>query len=279
MTSAADQVIASLERTSQLREATISSAIRALHLPPGSRGLDIGCGIGDQDLLLADAIRPNGHVTGLDISWALLDYARRRAGKSAFADRIPFEDSDMGALPFARGTFDWAWSVDCVGYPAGELPPILKGICRVVRPGGVIALLGWSSQELLPGHAMLEARLNAACSSYAPWLEGRPARTHFRRALHWFHEAELPEATCITLLGQVHAPLRPEIRDGIVSLFEMLWGDRIGEASAPDIEEYRRLCSPESPDFIGDLPEYCGHFTYTMFTARVPTALGRPTAR
>jgi demethylmenaquinone methyltransferase/2-methoxy-6-polyprenyl-1,4-benzoquinol methylase len=67
----------------------------------------------------------------------------------------------------------------------------------------------------------------------------------------------------------VQAPLRPEIRDGLALLFEMLWGDTIGQASRADIEEYRRLCLPTSPDFIGDIPEYCGFFTYTMFSGRV----------
>ena len=264
-----DRTIASLEGTSQLREATMSSAIRALHLPSGSRGLDIGCGLGDQVLLLADATRPNGRVTGLDISRPLLDYARRRVRKSPLADFIEFADGDMEALPFAQGSFDWAWSVDCVGYPTGELLPILQGICRVVRPGGVVALLAWTSQQLLPGHEMLEARLNANCSSYAPFYHARPPRAHFARALHSFAQAGLAEATCATFNGLVQAPIRPEIRHAIALLFEMLWGQSIAQASRPEIEEFRRLCSPTSPDFIVDLPDYWGFFTYTMFTGRV----------
>lgn len=271
MSSSNEQMISSLERMSPLREAAIRAAIGALQLPPGSRGLDIGCGIGDLMLLLAEATGPDGHVVGVDISWPALHCARRRAGNSAHAQRIEFANSGMGALPFARGVFDWAWSVDCVGYPAGEIRPVLEEICRVVCPGGVIALLGWTSQTLLPGYELLEARLNAACASYAPFLEGYPPRAHFLRALHWFHRAGLVEAGCRAFVGRVQAPLGPEIRDGMALLFDMLWGDAIGQAStAADIEEYRRLCSPDSPHFIGDIPEYCAQFTYTMFTARIP---------
>jgi len=184
-----------------LREAPLSAAIDALHFPPSSRGLDIGCGIGDPALTIADATRPDGHVTGLDISLPLLDYARRKASQSASADRIAFEQSDMRALPFAPGTYDWAWSVDCVGYPSADLLPILMSTRRVVRPGGVIALLAWSSQQLLPGYSMLEARLNATCSAYAPFLESQPPRAHFQRALHWFPQAGLTEGTCSTFVG------------------------------------------------------------------------------
>ena len=269
MVDTTDRMIAILEGTSQLREATMRSAIRALNLPSGSRGLDIGCGIGDQAVLLAGATDPGGRVAGLDISRPLLDYARRKSCRSPLADCIDFEEGDMATLPFAHNSFDWAWSVDCVGYPAGELLPILKGIRRVVRPGGVVALLGWTSQQMLPGHEMLEARLNAHCSSYAPFYDARPPHAHFARALHWFAQAGLAEPACATFNGLVQAPISTEIRHAIALLFEMLWGQSIDQASSSDIEEFHRLCSPTSPDFIVDLPDYWGFFTYTMFTGIV----------
>ena len=60
MTSDTDRLIYSLERMNPLRAAPLSAAIDALHFPPGSRGLDIGCGIGDPALMIADATRPVG---------------------------------------------------------------------------------------------------------------------------------------------------------------------------------------------------------------------------
>ncbi|RJQ29303.1 MAG: methyltransferase domain-containing protein [Peptococcaceae bacterium] len=51
-----------------LRKPVLRSTIQALPFPPGSRGLDTGCGIGLQTLLLAEALGPAGHVTGLDLS-------------------------------------------------------------------------------------------------------------------------------------------------------------------------------------------------------------------
>jgi demethylmenaquinone methyltransferase/2-methoxy-6-polyprenyl-1,4-benzoquinol methylase len=262
-------MIDNLERMNPLREPALRSAIRALQLPAGSRGLDVGCGIGLQALLLADATRPNGHVTGLDISHRLLAYARRKVGGSPIANCISFRQGDMRMLPFGDDAFDWAWSVDCVGYPSGDLLPILMEISRVVRPGGLIALLAWSSQQLLPGHAMLEARLNATCSPYAPLLQGQPPHAHFHRALHWFPQAGIVKPACTTIVGQVQAPLEPELRDAVTLLLEMLWGHASAEASKADMAEYRRLCSPQSPDFILGIPEYNGFFTYTMFTGSV----------
>ncbi len=61
--------------------------------------------------------------------------------KAGLSERISFRQGDIRELPFPDKTFDWAWSVDSVGYPAGDLTASLAGICRVVRPGGAIALL------------------------------------------------------------------------------------------------------------------------------------------
>jgi demethylmenaquinone methyltransferase/2-methoxy-6-polyprenyl-1,4-benzoquinol methylase len=208
-----DTVIRYLEQANPLREPTLRSVIAALQLAPGTHGLDIGCGIGLQTPLLAEATRPQGRVTGLDISAELLAYARTRIKSLPVADQITFKEGDMLNLPFPDDTFDWAWSADCVGYPAGDLLPVLKEITRVVRPGGTVAILAWTSQQLLPGYAMLEARLNATCSAYAPFLQNKNPESHFQRALRWFAEADIAEAAARTFVGDIQAPLSAACRD------------------------------------------------------------------
>ena len=148
-----------------LREPVLRAAIQALQLYPGSHGLDVGCGVGLQTLLLADAVGAAGHVTGVDILPSLLEFGEQLVEKAGCTEWITFREGDMNQLPFAENTFDWAWSADCVGYPAGELAPVLQELMRVVKPGGQIVLLAWSSQQVLPGYPLLEARLNATCSS------------------------------------------------------------------------------------------------------------------
>ncbi len=53
-------------------------AITAMHLPKGSRVLDIGCGTGLNFPLLLAAIGPNGQVVGVDRSRDMLEVARRK---------------------------------------------------------------------------------------------------------------------------------------------------------------------------------------------------------
>jgi demethylmenaquinone methyltransferase/2-methoxy-6-polyprenyl-1,4-benzoquinol methylase len=265
---AAAAYIRSLEQADPLRAPVIQAAVAALDLPPRSCGLDVGCGIGLQAASLARAVGPGGGVTGLDYSAGLLAHARQRAEPGSGAGPVRFAQGDMRSLPFADRAFDWAWSADCAGYPAGDLLPVLKEMARVVRPGGTVAILAWSSQQVLPGHALLEARLNAACSPYAPFLEGKPPEAQFLRALRWFGQAGIAGAAARTLVGEARAPLEPEIRTALADLFAMLWGDARAAAEA-DRREWASVCRPDSPDCVLDRPEYYAFFTYTMFYGTV----------
>jgi ubiquinone/menaquinone biosynthesis C-methylase UbiE len=265
-----DQIIRNLEIMNPLREPTLSAAIASLELPRASHGLDIGCGVGLQLPLLANATGPEGRVAGVDILHPLLQFGQGTAARSDTLEAIWFAQGDMNRLPFASRSFDWVWSVDCVGYPAADIGPLLREIRRVLRPGGVVALLGWTSQTLLPGYTLLEARLNASCNPYASLLRGQPPGAHFQRALGPLGQAGFVDAKMATLVGQLQAPLQPAIRDGLALLFEMLWGGEQSGAAEGDLAEYRRLCAADSPDFIGDVPEYTGFFTYSMFVGHLP---------
>jgi demethylmenaquinone methyltransferase/2-methoxy-6-polyprenyl-1,4-benzoquinol methylase len=263
-----DAVIQNLEQANPLREPTLRSIIAALNFAPGSHGLDIGCGIGLQTLLLAEATGPAGRIVGLDISPELLDYARNRVKASPFADRITLKEGDLKSLPFPDNSFDWIWSADCVGYPSGDWLSALKEIVRVVRPGGRVAILAWTLQQLLPGYPLLEAQLNATCSAYAPLLRGTNPTSHFMRALRSFSEAGFIDARAQTFVGEVQAPLGVECRVALTSLIEMLW-NVTAETPEADRTEYQRLCRADSPDFILNLPEYYAFFTYTLFSGTV----------
>lgn len=253
-----------------LREPVLRSAIQALQLPLGSHGLDVGCGIGLQALLLAQAVGSAGQITGVDIAPELLAFGEKLVGQAGLSERITLRVGDMARLPFAENTFDWVWSADCIGYPAGDLAAALEELVRVVKPGGSVIILAWSSQQVLPGHPLLEARLNATCSSYLPFLSGKDPELHFSRALRWLEEAGLAEARAQTFVGDVQAPLEPGERAALASLFEMLWGQPQPEVSPGDWEAYQRLCGAGSPDYILDIHGYYAFFTYSMFWGKVP---------
>jgi len=259
----------SLMVANPLQKLIMHRAIQALDLPQGSRGLDVGCGIGLQAIMLAEAVGPGGHVTGVDLSPEFLDCARDIAEKAGMSEQVSFQEGDMNNLPFDDDTFDWVWSANCAGYAPGEPLPLLKELTRVVKPGGSVIIIAWSSQQLLPGYPVLEAHLNATSSGIAPFARGTAPELHFPRMVGWFCRAGMEEVTVRTFSGDVCAPLSGEMRSALTALIEMRWVDVEAELSEGDWAEYQRLCLAESQDFILDIPDYYAFFTYSMFRGRV----------
>jgi ubiquinone/menaquinone biosynthesis C-methylase UbiE len=248
-----------------LRESVLRSVFRVLRLPAGSYGLDAGCGIGIPALWMAEATAPGGRVIGVDLSSEYLTRAGEIARRSALSECVSFTEGDMNRLAFADGTFDWALSIDAVW---SERP--VRELTRVVRPGGTVAILNWSSQQVLPGYPLLEARLNATPSGIAPFTKGMKPESHVLRALGWLRNAGLAKCRARTFVGDVHAPLSEDTIIAMMSLFEMRWEKAQSELSAADWAEYQRLCQPESPDFILDSPDYYAFFTYSLFYGSKP---------
>ena len=279
----------------------ITAALRAFAPAPGSRGLDVGCGIGSQTLLLADAVGPQGRVTGLDASPDMLARAHaaavaeaegaaggvagpsggsdRRGGgsgapcRSAAASRAPIEflQGDLAALPVADASFDWLWCADTLwpGMVVDDPAPAARELARVLRPSGQLALLYWSGQRLLPGHPALEARLDEAFAAAVPYMSAAPER-HFSRAVGWLRAAGLRNVAARTFVADHQAPLDPRTREALAACLTMLWGGLQDRLDPADRDEFRRLCGPDSPDLILLDPGYAAAVSYTMFTAEVP---------
>ncbi len=252
-----------------LRGPMLAAAIQALQFPQGSHGLDAGCGIGLQAVSLAKAVGPAGHITGLDLSAEFLDYAEDLVKEAGLSERITFREGDVKELPFDDDSFDWAWSVDCVGYAPIEPLMLVKELARVVKPGGEVVTLAWSYEKLLPGYPLLEAHLNATSAGIAPFVKGKKPESHYLRALGWFREAGLEGCTARTFAGDAFAPMTADQRSALAALFDMRWPGVESELSKQDFAEYQRLCLPGSEDFILDHPDYYAFFTYSMFKGKV----------
>jgi len=254
-----------LEETDPLREQTNLDIVAALELPIGSRGLDIGCGIGTQALMLARAVGPRGHVTGLDIRPEFLQVARDSAARMGLSDRVSLTEGDCGDLPFEDGAFDWVWSSDFLGYTL--LP---REVTRVIKPGGSLIIVFWSSEQLLPGYPRLELRLKATSAGLAPFHTGSRPESHPLRGLARHRELGLTDTRAMTFVTSVHAPMSPAMFQAMADILEMRWSNVESELSKEDFELYRRLTDPGSPEYILNLPDYYGFFTYSVFTSRVP---------
>jgi len=96
----------------------------------GRRVLDVGCGKGRFARILA-AEHPAAQVWGLDISLAMLRFVPAPVRACA---------GSMTELPFPDGAFDAAYATESLEH-AVEVERAVAEICRVVKPGGRIAII------------------------------------------------------------------------------------------------------------------------------------------
>ncbi len=259
----------------RLTEPAVDQAIAWLGLPSASRGLDAGCGIGSQSYALARQLGTAGQVTGLDSSEVFLELARA-ASPDASTANVDFRVGSLLALPFGDDSFDWAWCKDALwpgppkaGFMAERPTEGLRELVRVVRPGGLVALVYWSGESLLCGHPVLEARLRAEQATVIPYLAAVEPRWQVLRALGWMREAGLEQTRARTFVADLCGPLDADQRGALAQCFHMLWGTLANEISADDRAQYERLCRANSPHFVGELPGYFGFIAYTAFVGRV----------
>ncbi|MBN2153700.1 MAG: methyltransferase domain-containing protein [Candidatus Lokiarchaeota archaeon] len=252
---------------SEFRRPLFDTIIEWLHLPKGTKGLDAGCGIGFYTKILAGSVGVEGDVTGIDLSRECIAHAKENQ-----APNVRFEIGNLNSLRFKDNTFDWIWSADSLwpgpkelGCPAEDPATIIKEFHRTLKPGGMVAILFFSSYKFLPGYPLLEARLNTTSGATAPFIQGMKPMHHVMNAKHWLDESGFKDISAKTFLSDVNAPLDDNTRNALSIFFQMLWGESAGQVSEEDRNLFKRLRDPSSDDNILTNQHYCGFFTYTVF--------------
>lgn len=137
--------------------------IGTLPLRPGDHAIDVACGDGVYACWLADRVGPRGLVAAVDIAPECLDLARGRKFLCASSASVCLVRADAAGLPFDDGSFDLAWCAQSL-YSLPDLAAALREMVRVVRPGGVVAVLENDTLHdmLLPWPVDLELEIRAA---------------------------------------------------------------------------------------------------------------------
>jgi arsenite methyltransferase len=107
-------------------------------LPLGADVLDLGCGAGFDTLLAARQVGPRGKVTGVDMTDAMLDKARRAAAHLGLAN-VSLLRGYIEDLPVERESVDVVISNGVLNLTPDKLA-VMREVHRVLRPGGRIQI-------------------------------------------------------------------------------------------------------------------------------------------
>jgi ubiquinone/menaquinone biosynthesis C-methylase UbiE len=165
----ADPFIRYLDRVHALAEAAAWRRARfaALGLVAGDSALDVGCGTGNDVLVLADLVGPAGRVVGVDSSRAMIAEARRRAGEAGAA--VELQVGDAQHLDFPDASFDCARCERTLQY-VDRPERVVAEMARVTRPGGRVQLSepDWDTLVVDASDAALTRRIVAVASDSQP---------------------------------------------------------------------------------------------------------------
>ena len=101
----------------------------------GQRVLEVGVGMGADYL---EWLKAGAQVTGVDLSSASLEQARRRCEIAGCASDLRVSDAEH--LPFADATFDIVYSYG-VMHHSPDTPQCIREAWRVLKPGGALRIM------------------------------------------------------------------------------------------------------------------------------------------
>jgi ubiquinone/menaquinone biosynthesis C-methylase UbiE len=196
--------------------------------------LDVGTGTG---LLAVQAAKLGHHVTGLDLTPAMLEFAAKRATAANVA--VEWREGDAMATPFNDGTFDVTMSRHVLWTMPVPRRAFQEWI-RVTRPGGKVV---WFDSTW-PDRKRMGVRARA-------WASGQMERMAARHDHHAGHHYSEEVSSQLPLRGVPSvAPIRQLLRDlGVMA--PRFW--RIGRLRKEELRGqplYKRI-APGGERYIG----------------------------
>lgn len=124
-----------------------AAVLGALAFDPGADVVDFGCGYGT--LTVAAARMTTGTVHAVDVDPAMVAATSSRAAALGLGNvRVAVRDFDAERVGLADGSVGYAMLFNILH--AADPMPMIREACRVLKPGGRLAVIHWLHDAATP---------------------------------------------------------------------------------------------------------------------------------
>lgn len=232
--------------------------LKSVDLKPSWRVLDAGCGSGSFHPLMSQILGKGGHIDALDLAPENISIVNSRAAAGNLACSVSGHVGPITDLNFADDTFDAVWCSAVTQYLTdAELKQTLAEFCRVVRPGGMVAVKDWDHPSFVlssPGSMVLN-RL------YQAMVKGGDLRfpQMFRdtELPAWLRNAGLIDVKGKTYLVERYQPLPNATIDFLKTVLPV-YSERAKAFGVPkaDIALWEKVGQVDGPNSVLDDPDF-----------------------
>ncbi|QFU91836.1 class I SAM-dependent methyltransferase [Amycolatopsis sp. YIM 10] len=265
-TAAWDDELATVERDGAVGEPMVRQAVRWLagRRPlGGSRVLDVGAGLGNATVLLAEEFAAS-EVIAVDPTARFTARAAARFAERGLGDRVRAEPGAIGGQELAGlAPADVVWCAHVVHHLPDPVAALRELASLLVPGSGVLAVAeGGLPSRFLPGgygvgHPSFVNRLEATLSDHfaGSWSLTDAAVGGGRDWPLLFADAGLRHSESRTFLLDLPAPVSDEVRAHVVGRFtriQRLIGEKL---RAEDAAALARLLDPGDPLALANRPD------------------------
>lgn len=246
--------------------------LRWVGIEPGWHVLDAACGSGSFLPLLTELTGSSGQVSAIDIAPENVAVVAERVKASDWPAPVTLRVGDVLDLPYEDDTFDAVWCANITQYfTDDELQTMLSEFCRVVRPGGLVAIKEYdiTAQQVQPTSGQLFAHWQDAMVQ-----SGSEYYKQLFRVINlsqWLRQAGLLDIRQKPTFMVRLAPLREIERTFMVDLLTSFSAMALALDLPQDEQKiWKALAAVDSPSHILYHPDFQYRTVQTVFMGRVP---------
>ena len=230
--------------------------VEDLNIKSGDKVLDLGCGPGLWTHMLAEKVKPDGRIIGLDIDSDFLKYAAEKNMKDQSEGIVEFYEGDFYSIPFEDESFDLV-SFGNTFYCVTDYLKVWEEQKRVTKKGGRIAVRDFEGSVMVVVHpidplltmkvitAAAQALKDSPPDPFYDNFPGQKLRAHLMKA-------GLKNIKSFSYAVHMLPPLSPEVKRHISGWATWYSDKGKNYLSTKDFKQWQAYFDPAADEYILD---------------------------